>query len=61
MLTHLICRIVVIGMSFIWLVACAPVPDLTYVPKIMKISSEVSMDGCVLTAVLEDIPQGECV
>lgn len=60
MLTHLICRIVVIGMSFIWLVACAPVPDLTYVPKIMKISSEVSMDGCVLTAVLEDIPQGEC-
>ena len=53
MITTSIQRILAIAFSVLWLVSCAPQPQMDQIPEI-DLSAEVEMNGCRLEASLKE-------
>ena len=47
-------RMVFMGIVSLWMLSCAPQPDLEWVPEIMSVSANVAENSCELTAVMSE-------
>ena len=47
-------RMVFMGIVSLWMLSCAPQPELEWVPEIKLISAKVSENTCELTAVMSE-------
>lgn len=52
-------RMVFMGIVSLWMLSCAPQPELEWVPEIKLISAKVSENTCELTAVVSDVMSDE--
>ena len=58
MITTSIQKMLAIAFSVLWLVSCAPQPQMDQIPEI-ELSAEVEMNGCRLEASLKEGLEGE--
>ena len=47
-------RMVIMGIVSLWMLSCAPQPELEWVPEIMSVSAKVDENTCELTAIMSE-------